>query len=343
MGYIGSVDATSVDATRASAVNEKKTKTRWRMPVKLINSGNWCEEGCGPLVYFKVGDIYNGPDQEKLVKVGWAEKIVQDKAYKHLHAALCQDVTLAFFAPVCDEEFFQTVDGDPIPDDKLSLGEPIDTKHYSSGVYFGFSAPGLPPGGSRVFKILHSDDIDGGYEPVSVENLVYAKSDGRFPIIFNPAKSSKSIDEQGIPLVREGVVGTRRYVKVGMWAGGEYGGSAIATVTGSPNKIPLPDNRECNKHILDHVEALGVPVDILMAGGNDEPIKDSHGEDKFDTVRAVIEKIIADAPSDKEAKANVASYAKGAFGFTVDRRKGLEQLIADILDNVPADGNENAD
>jgi hypothetical protein len=66
------------------------------MAVKLVQYGNWCEEGCGPVIRFRKGDVYSGPDQDKLVKAGWAEKIVNnhDNAVRPINSVLGQTMDL---------------------------------------------------------------------------------------------------------------------------------------------------------------------------------------------------------------------------------------------------------
>lgn len=341
------------------------------MTVRLIKGGKWCEQGIGPILDFREGNLYSGSDQARLVEVGWAEWVKDEdsKPSAPANSVLKQTMHLAMFVPSCDDSFFQTADGEDLPLNMLSYGEPIDTKRFGGSLYFGFAAPGLPHTGARVFKILHSDDIDGGYEPVSAENLVYGKEDGRFPAIVHlvdpnaPDGRVPDMQIQGMPFVREGIVKTKQYVRIGMWANGARGGSVIVVAAQDAKSVPVPDNREWYKDSGDEDVLKDIPTDILFAKKDeekpekpdviegvpaDEPdtkedadstkdITEEAGDDFDDTgstFREVLEKIVSAADSDKEAKSRIAAYAKRAFGRTVDRRKSLDDIMDELLSSI---------
>lgn len=327
------------------------------MPVKLIKDGKWGEQHVGPILDFHVGDIYAGPDQAYLVKKGWAEWIPNTNgAHGHMISSIFrQTMHLAMFIPSCDDNFFRTADGQDLPPDMLSYGEPIDIRRFGNSLYFGFAAPGLPHTGARVFKILHSDDIDGGYEPVSAENLVYGKEDGRFPAIvhmIDPNAPDGRIPEmqmQGVPFVREGIVKTKQYVRIGMWANGARGGSVIVVAVQDAKSVPVPDNREWYKDRADKADVFkDIPPDILFVKKDEEkpekpeaieadtPVETDKNTDINDgsTFQDILEKIVAAADSENEAKARIAAYAKSAFGRTVDRRKSLDNIIDELLGSM---------
>lgn len=354
------------------------------MTVRLTKDGKWCEEGMGPILDFHEGDLYSGPDQARLVEVGWAEWVKDESSKPSAPASsvLKQTMHLAMFVPSCDDNFFQTADGEDLPPNMLSYGEPIDTRRFGGSLYFGFAAPGLPHTGARVFKILHSDDIDGGYEPVSAENLVYGKEDGRFPAIVHlvdpnaPDGRIPDMQTQGIPFAREGIVNTKQYVRIGMWANGARGGSVIVVAAQDAKSVPVPDNREWYKNGgSDEDFFKDIPSDILFAKKDEEkpekpdvaddaPVDEPDtkedadvtkdtieetGDDLDDTgstFREVLEKIVSAADSDKEAKVRIAAYAKRAFGRTVDRRKSLDDIMDDLLSSMvegtPIPGPEDA-
>lgn len=88
---------------------------------------------------------------------------------------------------------------------ETEVGEPVDTAGLK-GLFFIFCVP-TRTNGIVTFTIEHCDTMAGTYEEIGQENLVYGRNDGKLPRLT----TVQSLDAF-IP--REGVVGTKRWVRV---------------------------------------------------------------------------------------------------------------------------------
>lgn len=278
--------------------------------VELIKSGKWCEAGVGPVKNFVEGQIYSGVDKEILVKKGWAKRI--DSHINNLNPCLRQLTTRALFVDVNDELFIDS-EGKKIDRDTVIFGPPIDTKGVTS-TYFVFDAPNVPNTGYRAFKIYHSHDPDGGFEEIKAENLIYGQHDSRFPVVGNVKTIEDTESHTPRDIMREGVVGTRQWLKVGLTVVGEFGGSAMAIAIQESNTYPLPDNR---------------------AWFASEPEEKFDSEDdnssENETFEEILNRIVSSSESESDAKDKIANYLKGVMPqFKVDRRKNIKGILAEL-------------
>lgn len=97
------------------------------------------------------------------------------------------------------------------------LGEAIDTADFEDGVYVSAYLSGWVDGAATVV-VKHSDTDTGTFEDIGASNVVYG--DGSLPVL-----TKASIENDAI--ARGGVVGQKRYIKVGFAGDGD-----IDTVTG---------------------------------------------------------------------------------------------------------------
>lgn len=105
-------------------------------------------------------------------------------------------------------------------------GEPIDTADYANGITFVYFMAAYSSG-LFVTKFQHSDTtVDGDFTDVEPLNLVYNRPgrnesylDGAFPVYGGLVNSSTGFQGDGATdagglIGREGLVGTKRYVRI---------------------------------------------------------------------------------------------------------------------------------
>lgn len=292
------------------------------MTVRIVKSGKWCERGVGPVINFEEGQIYNGLDQSALVKHGWAESTESPNPGRVRNTVLKQIVTRALSFEI-NEELFVDSAGEDMPRDSVFFGDPINTQGFTS-TYFVFDTPNMPEGAYRAFQIYHSHDPDGGFEKVDVENLIYGSEDGRFPVMGEKTADDSSAFE----LMREGIVNTRQWVKIGVCVVGELGGSVTAVAIQDPNTYPVADNRAWFESATFFAEG---------AITNDEPdAPDSSNETFEDIILGIVEA----ADTEAEAKDKIVHYLKGVMpDLKIDKRKKLNVILKDI--GVAKDGDNS--
>lgn len=86
-----------------------------------------------------------------------------------------------------------------------TVGAVIDTKDFENGLYFNFFLTEHSDG-DFTLKIEHSDTSGSGYANVAATNLVFNRDTGVLPTL-------SSASTNGDNIIREGVVGTKRYVR----------------------------------------------------------------------------------------------------------------------------------
>lgn len=115
----------------------------------------------------------------------------------------------------------------------------IDTSGYEDGVYFTMSAflTGFFPYISA--NIYHSDAPISGFTKVSQSDLVYGGGGSYHMSIYNFSTGDRTM--QGLPCTREGVTGTKRYVRLEVVPPPADDGS-IATIIAmrNPELLPTP-------------------------------------------------------------------------------------------------------
>lgn len=116
-------------------------------------------------------------------------------------------------------------------------GAMIDTDDYACGVYFSFFLADWTTGDFQLI-IEHSDTlVSGDFTVVDKENLIFNRSTGTLPTL-NAASSN------GDNIVREGVVGTKRYVRANVAASSSPSGTAIIVAVLSGEYLSIYANGE---------------------------------------------------------------------------------------------------